>query len=152
MQEVLLPVFCYKEDESSDQISAYILPTYGNGLWNNIWGYIALEQDLKTIKGVSFDHVGETPGLGARITDKEIQSRYEGTQIYDGGQLVSVTMVKGEGNTGLNEHQVDGMSGATLTADGINIMLMLYFERYEPYLNRIAENAPAKANGVALAN
>ena len=96
-----------------------MLPVYGYGLWNNIWGFVALQADLNTIQGVKFQHAGETPGLGARIeTDQDVQDRYKGKTIYDQGKLVSVTMMKGEGNDYSDDpHQVDGMSGATLDGE-----------------------------------
>ena len=76
-----------------------VLPVFGYGLWNNIWGFVALESDLNTIQGVKFQHAGETPGLGARIeSDQEVQDRYKGKTIYEDGKLVSVTMMKGEGH------------------------------------------------------
>ena len=70
-----LPVYKYMSADNPDEIEAYILPLYGNGLWNKIYGFVALEKDLNTIKGISFGHVQETPGLGARISDPEVQNR-----------------------------------------------------------------------------
>lgn len=119
-----------------------VLPTYGFGLWDNIWGYVALEKDMNTIKGVVFDHKGETPGLGARITTDEIQSRFVGKTIRnESGEMVSVTMQKGENGGGDKSiaafegqpHKVDGMSGATLTGNGVNDMLTDYFKAYNNY-------------------
>ncbi len=136
--ERLLPVFCLKSEVDPTKIEAYILPMFGNGLWNNIWGFVALEPDLNTVKGASFDHTGETPGLGARITTKEVQNRYKGKKIKDGsGNLVAVQMVKGENNAGLNDNQVDGMSGATITGNGVNIMLTEYLGYYQPYFTKL---------------
>jgi Na+-transporting NADH:ubiquinone oxidoreductase subunit C len=116
---------------------------YGYGLWNDIWGFIALESDMNTIRGVKFDHKGETPGLGARIqSDAELQDRYKGKSIYEGEKLVSVTMMKGEGNDYSNDkHKVDGMSGATLTAKGVNNMLSDYLSSYESYLKKKKTNS-----------
>lgn len=97
---------------------------------------------MNTIKGVVFDHKAETPGLGARITTDEIRSRFAGKKIKDeAGNLVSVAMQKGEQGGGdksieafKNEmHKVDGMSGATLTANGINDMMSNYFKAYQNY-------------------
>ena len=139
------PVYKYVSENNADKVEAYILPLYGAGLWNSIWGYVALESDLNTIGGTSFDHTGETPGLGARITSPEIQNRYVGKKIYDeSGQLVSVDMVKGEGNSGLNEHQVDGMSGATITGRGLNDMLKSYLSHYQSYFKKINVGTTAK--------
>ena len=128
------PVFMFK-GESGD-IEAYIFPMFGAGLWDWISGYLALGGDLNTIKGVAFDHKQETPGLGARITDAVVQDRYKGKKIFDGVELVSVTMVKGEGNTGLSEYQVDGLSGATMTAKGVNVMLEHYLSCYIPFIEK----------------
>lgn len=134
----ILPVYEFKNEADSTKTDYVVLPVYGFGLWNNIWGFVALKSDLNTIQGVKFQHAGETPGLGARIeTDEEVQNRYKGKSIYDGDKLVSVTMMKGEGNDySDNPHRVDGMSGATLTAKGVNNMLVDYFKAYENYLKK----------------
>jgi Na+-transporting NADH:ubiquinone oxidoreductase subunit C len=137
-EDRLYPVFIYKDENGNPD--AYIFPMFGAGLWDWISGYVALDNDLNTIRGVAFDHKSETPGLGARITDDAVRNRYKGTQIYEGNQLVSVTMVKGEGNKGLNNHQVDGMSGATLTGKGVNQMLGYYLECYQGYINKTKSN------------
>lgn len=134
-QERMYPVFMFSE--SGDGVDAYIFPTFGSGLWDWISSYIALEGDLTTVKGIAFDHKAETPGLGARITEKTVQDRYIGKQIFNGqGELESITMVKGEGNTGLGDHQVDGMSGATMTAKGVNNMLEVYMECYSAFIEK----------------
>lgn len=141
--EKILPVFIYKDDAGKPQ--AYILPTYGNGLWDNIWGYVALSPDMNTIKGTVFAHKGETPGLGARIADQNVQDRFKGKKIYDeSGNLKSVEMIKGEGNVDANalgSHQVDGLSGATITARGLNAMLENYFGLYQNYINKVKKTA-----------
>nr|WP_155204996.1 NADH:ubiquinone reductase (Na(+)-transporting) subunit C [Xanthovirga aplysinae] len=137
--ERLFPVFKYKGSPSSEEIDAYIVPIYGSGLWDKIWGFVALKNDFNTIEGIVFDHKGETPGLGARITEKEVQQRYNGKHVMENGQLVSVTMLKGEKHPleSMNDHQVDGMSGATLTADGVNDMLKAYLGYYQAYFNKV---------------
>lgn len=134
----ILPVYEFKNEADSTKADYVVLPVYGFGLWNNIWGFVALKSDLNTIQGIRFQHAGETPGLGARIeTDEEVQNRYKEKTIYDGEKLVSVTMMKGEGNDySDNPHRVDGMSGATLTAKGVNNMLIDYFKAYENYMKK----------------
>lgn len=136
----LFPVFKFMSVENPGEVEAYIIPVFGNGLWNRIWGFVALEKDLVTVRGVRFDHAGETPGLGARITDAEVQERYIGKKIYSNvGELVSIEMVKAEtGNPSIyDEYHVDGMSGATLTANGVNDMLLKYFKYYSSYFKTI---------------
>ncbi len=137
VEERLLPLFIYHDEGKPEAVNAYILPVYGNGLWDNIWGFLALDTDLATIQGIVFDHAAETPGLGARITDNEVAGRYNGKKIFDqSGEFTSVTMLKGENNEAskIDEHTVDGMSGATLTANGVNTMLDTYLQLYLPYL------------------
>lgn len=138
-EERLYPVFLFKGE--SGEVEAYILPVYGNGLWDVIWGYVALDRDLNTIKGAVFDHKGETPGLGARIAEADIQSRFVGRKVYNSaGELVSVSMLKGEGNPAesLDDHHVDGLAGATITARGLNNMLLNYLEHYQNYLKKVS--------------
>ena len=136
--ERILPVYEFKSESDTTKTDFVVLPVYGFGLWNNIWGFVALKSDFNTIQGVRFQHAGETPGLGARIeTDEEIPDRYKGKTIYEGDKLVSVTMMKGEGNDySDNPHRVDGMSGATLTAKGVNNMLVEYLKAYENYMKK----------------
>ncbi|WP_258104400.1 NADH:ubiquinone reductase (Na(+)-transporting) subunit C [Marinoscillum sp. MHG1-6] len=133
--ERLYPVYMFKNE--SGKTEAYVFPMFGAGLWDWISGYIALDGDLNTIRGIAFDHKQETPGLGARITSQEIQGRYVGKTIFEAGELVSVSMVKGEGNAGLTDHQVDGMSGATMTGKGVNRMLEEYLGCYQPFFDKV---------------
>ena len=139
-EDRLFPVYKFLNKENPDEVDAYIVPVFGNGLWDRIWGFVALEPDLVTVKGVRFDHKGETPGLGARITDEGVQERYIGKKIYSNiGELVSIEMVKSEtGDPSMyDEYHVDGLSGATLTAKGVNNMLQKYFSYYENYFQTI---------------
>jgi Na+-transporting NADH:ubiquinone oxidoreductase subunit C len=131
----MLPVYEFKNATDPSKIDFVVLPVYGYGLWNDIYGFVALKSDMNTVQGVSFSHVGETPGLGARITESEIQERFKGKSIFDGDVVASITMMKGEGMDYSNDaHKVDGMSGATLTGKGVNNMLADYFKSYENYL------------------
>ena len=136
-EERLLPVYEFRNETDSMKVDNAVIPVYGYGLWNNIWGFVALQSDLNTVQGVKFEHAGETPGLGARITSEEIQVRYKGKKVFEGDNVSSVVMMKGEGMDYTNDtHKVDGMSGATLTAKGINNMLKDYFACYKNYLKK----------------
>lgn len=134
-QKAILPIYKFMSEDGKS-VDSYILPMYGYGLWNDIWGYFALQSDLKTVKGVVFSHKGETPGLGARIGDKSVQDRYIGKKIFNGGKLTPIFMVKGEGHADLPDYEVDGLSGATLTANGLNEMVNRYLEQYKPFLEK----------------
>jgi len=127
----------------------FIIPLRGAGLWNAIWGYIALEEDKNTIKGAVFDHVGETAGLGAEITQKWFQDRFLGEKVFDtNGTLVGINVSKTNNDPkdlDKEDHEVDAISGATITGDGVTAMIMERLTHYLPYLK-------AEQNAVALNN
>lgn len=111
----------------------YVTPLYGAGLWDAIWGYIALADDENTIVGASFDHKGETPGLGAEINQYWFEDQFIGKKILDENQnFVSVKAVKG-GAKADDIHGVDGISGGTITSDGVSNMIEERLEHYLPY-------------------
>jgi len=112
----------------------YIIPLYGSGLWDALWGYIALDTDKNTIVGASFDHAGETPGLGAEINQSWYEDQYIGKTIFDkNGEFVSVKAVKGGASVG-DMHGVDAISGGTITSDGVSMMVEERLKNYIPYL------------------
>ena len=114
--------------------SGVVVPLYGAGLWGPIWGYIALDADMDTVKGVVFDHAGETPGLGAEITTPKHQAMYPGKTIYEGDALVGVILKKG-GADKSNPHQVDAITGGTKTSDGVSAMISDCLNYYKPYFD-----------------
>ncbi len=119
----------------------YIIPLRGNGLWDAIWGYIAIEDDLNTIYGVTFDHKAETPGLGAEINKLWFQEPFKGKKLFDKkGKYISVKTVKG-GVKSLPEpqqiHVVDGISGGTITSDAVSAMIKERIANYLPYFKRL---------------
>lgn len=131
-----LPLFVYEMDGKE----YYILSVRGNGLWDEIWGCIALEGDMNTIAGASFDHKGETPGLGAEIKDNPVFSEnFKGTQIFQDGKFKSVKVRKGGAQN--KQYEVDGISGATVTADGVDKMLREGIALYLPYLETITKDS-----------
>ena len=145
-EDKLYPVFRLVSEKDTNQVEAYIIPVYGNGLWDRIWGYVALDSKCETIVGVTFDHKGETPGLGQRIATSEIQERYVSKAVRDdNGKIASVEMTKGEhgGKQASidyykgDPHRVDGMSGATLTGNGLNQMMKTYLKAYEAYFDKV---------------
>ena len=115
----------------------YIIPLRGNGLWNAIFGYIALQDDINTIKGATFDHLGETPGLGAQITTTWFRKSFAGKKIFDEtGKLEGVSVVKGGADT---VHEVDAISGATITGDGVSDMISERLKHYLPFFEEQRE-------------
>ncbi len=112
----------------------YIIPLRGAGLWNAIFGYIALQDDVNTIKGAVFDHLGETPGLGAEITQEWFRERFADEKVFDeSGNLIGVSVAKGPSSTSKDDNRVDAISGATITGDGISDMISERLRHYLPY-------------------
>lgn len=111
----------------------YVFPVTGNGLWDVIWGYVALENNLNVVAGVVLDHKGETPGLGAEIATKKHQEQYKGKEIFKGDKFVSIELVKGGAKDPL--YQVDAITGGTKTSDGVTEMLKSGLENYLPFIN-----------------
>ena len=113
-----------------DGAKKYIIPMTGNGLWGGIWGYLALNDDCNTVYGVYFSHAGETPGLGAEIASDKFQGRFPGKQVIKDGE-VALSVVKKVQNDAV---EVNAVSGATITCNGVNAMLHDKIAPYKAYL------------------
>ncbi|MCH2197863.1 MAG: NADH:ubiquinone reductase (Na(+)-transporting) subunit C [Flavobacteriales bacterium] len=121
------PVFkCVKNDTT-----LYVCPMVGTGLWGPIWGYVALEEDFKTIYGAKFDHKSETPGLGAEIKESFFTLKFEGKKLNVEEPKTMFSVLKGGAIT--NEHSVDGITGGTITSKGVDEMLNRTFPVYVKY-------------------
>ena len=132
-----LPVYIATEN---DTITGYSIPISGKGLWSTIYGYMAIEPDGETVKGITFYKHGETPGLGGELEKDWFTSNYIGKKIYDtDGNLVSIEIIKGHVNPNNVDaiHQVDGISGATLTGKGMNKFIADDLNTYKPFLDRV---------------
>ena len=113
----------------------HILPLEGKGLWGPIWGYVSLKEDMSTIAGVTFDHKGETPGLGAEINTTEFESQFIDKTLFRNGSFVSVMVVKGGAQKG-STSEVDAISGGTITSKGLEAMVYDGIIKYEKYLSQ----------------
>ena len=120
----------------------YVIPLRGAGLWAEIWGYIALREDINTIKGVSFDHKSETAGLGAEITEDWFIDSFTDEKINDSqGNFVGIYLTKSNNdprNEDKMDNEVDAISGATITGDGVSDMIIERVQNYLPYFNNIS--------------
>ncbi len=124
-------------EAQKDGQKIYIFPVRGKGLWGPIWGYVALKDDFNTIYGVTFDDESETPGLGAEITTQKFQSEFLGKQIFDKNHKFISVIVKKFGKADpKSPHQVDGLSGATLTSKGLSNMLYNSLKAYENFFKK----------------
>ena len=128
----LLPLFI----SEVDGVTRYIIPLRGKGLWGPIWGFIALEDDLNKVYGAVFDHKKETPGLGAEINTPIFQEPFAGKTIFEGEVFTPIKVIKG-GPTEGDMHGVDGISGGTITSNGVSDMLSERLNMYLPYFNKM---------------
>lgn len=129
--------------ENSEGIEKYILPIYGKGLWSTMYGFIALDKDLHTIKGFTFYEHGETPGLGGEVDNPKWKSQWEGKQAFDEDWNLRIEVIKGmvDPSSDLAKYRVDGLSGSTLTTRGVNNLVRFWLgdEGYKPFITHLRE-------------
>ncbi len=138
-----LPVYVLKK-EGSDDVEAYSIPIWGKGLWGPIFGYLALDKSATTVLGATFAAPKETPGLGAEIQNASFRKQFAGKRIFDkDSKLTPIRVAKGKAVNQVGSdkaklaYHVDGISGATLTCNGVNEMLADSLIYYEAYLRKL---------------
>lgn len=136
--EQLFPMFIFQDGSTV----RYILGMRGTGLWGPVWGFIAIESDLNSVFYANFDHKGETPGLGAEIKQDVFQDQFaldKGKKIYQGSDFRGV-LVEKKGKTSETsedyQHVVNGISGGTITSDGVSYMLQKYLKAFDAYTTK----------------
>jgi len=127
----------YLIKNESGAIETVVLPIVGSGLWDLMYGYVGLEADLNTVKSVIYSDHKETPGLGAEVLNPKWKALWPGKKIYNDAGEVKVKLVKG-GAKASDIHGVDGLSGATLTSNGVTNTLQFWFgeEGYAPFITK----------------
>ena len=127
-----------------DSLNAVILPVRGYGLWGTMKGYLALEPDLKTIIGLEFFDHKETPGLGGEIDNPKWKSIWKGKEVYSDSGDILISVIKGsvDKNSTLAKYQVDGLSGATITSNGVTNLLSFWLGDmgYGPLIDRLKQS------------
>jgi Na+-transporting NADH:ubiquinone oxidoreductase subunit C len=110
------------------EVEKYILPIYGKGLWSTLYGFLALDKDFKTIDGFTFYEHGETPGLGGEVDNPRWKAEWRGKLAYDDDGNVIIRVIKGkvDPNSPEANHQIDGLSGATLTTRGVDNLVRFW--------------------------
>ena len=129
-EDRLFPIF----EADLDGEKKYVLPVVGSGLWGPVWGYIAIGDDLETIKGASFDHKSETPGLGAEINQAFFQDQFIGAKISKDNKFAEISVVK-DGTGSTDKQKVDGITGGTITSKGVEEMVNRTMRVYQSYFN-----------------
>ena len=141
------PLYILKDQK--EQAQAYLIPILGNGLWGKLYGYLALEKDLNTIRGITFYKTKETPGLGKEIEKAYYQAKFKEKKILDAmGKFVSISVIKGKAADRYElpklSHYVDGISGSTITCDGVTEMLRKDLLFYQAYFSKHRHEKTAK--------
>lgn len=130
-------VYLVKNEQGLDKV---ILPIRGYGLWGTLYGFIALEKDANTVAGLGFYEHGETPGLGGEVDNPNWKALWPGKQVYNDGN-VDIALIKGSVDPAAANavHQVDGLSGATLTSRGVSNLVQFWMGElgYKPFLNKL---------------
>ena len=137
-----VPVYHVIKDGEIDQL---ILPVYGKGLWSTMYGYLSVEPDGNRTRGLQFYAHGETPGLGDQMDKEDWRAQWDSKEIYGDSDEPQVRVIKGLVPDGIDggEHMIDGMSGATLTGNGITGLLQYWTgsHGFGPYLNNFRESS-----------
>lgn len=134
-----LPLFIGEKDGKT----FYVVPIFGKGLWDAIWGYVSLDENM-VIQGAYFDHKGETPGLGANIKERFFMDDFIGEHVLtESGDFAGVTIAKGNAdpkNENKTDNEVDAIAGATITGDGVTAMIKSDLKLYKPYFDNLKNN------------
>ena len=132
----VLPLFVGEKEGQS----YYIVPIRGKGLWDAIWGYVALDEDM-VVQGAFFDHAAETPGLGANIKQRYFMDDFVGEKLLSpSGVFKGITVAKGNNdpkNLTKDDYEVDALAGATITGDGVSAMIKSDLKLYLPYFKNL---------------
>lgn len=127
---------------SESGIDRIVLPVHGYGLWSTLYGFLALEADGNTVSGITFYEHAETAGLGGEVDNPAWKAKWPGKQIYADHGGVAMRVIKGavDPNAAESVHQVDGLSGATLTSNGVSNMIAYWLgdDGYGPVLGSIS--------------
>ena len=130
-----LPLFVGEKDGTT----FYIAPIRGKGLWDAIWGYVAMDKNM-VVQGVFFDHKGETPGLGANIKQRYFMDDFIGEDLMNNGSFKGIAVSKSNNdpkNEDKNDNEVDAIAGATITGDGVAAMIKSELGLYVPYFKTL---------------
>ena len=131
-----LPLFVGEKDGKT----FYVAPIYGKGLWDAIWGYVSMDENM-VVQGAYFDHKGETPGLGANIKQRYFMDDFYGEHLLnESGIFQGITVAKGNNdpkNEEKTDYEVDAIAGATITGDGVSAMIKKDLALYVPYFKNL---------------
>jgi len=129
----------YHVVDDGGNVEMCVLPIKGYGLWSTLYGFLALDADGTTVRGITYYQHGETPGLGGEVDNPNWKAKWPGRQVYDGSGAVQLQVIKGQaGPPSSDPYQVDGLSGATITSRGVTNMVDFWLGEngFGPYLDK----------------
>lgn len=142
-------VYMAKNEEG--KLQQLILPVHGKGLWSTLYGYLALDSDLSTIRGFAFYEHGETPGLGGEVDNLRWKQQWIGKKAFDNKGEMKIEVLKGrvDAQSPARKYQVDGLAGATITSRGVSNLLQYWLGEngFKPLLQRLRNNMKETNNG-----
>jgi len=124
--------------DEKNAIEKLVLPIRGYGLWGTLYGYLSLDSDLNTVRGIEYYDHKETPGLGGEVDNPNWKSDWYGKRIYNEDGSVALYVTKGASST---DYEIDGISGATLTTNGVSNMIKYWLgdNGYGPIIKNLNE-------------
>jgi len=133
------PVYLLKQGDTLDQV---VLPLHGYGLWSTLYGFISFEADFNTIGGLQFYAHAETPGLGGEVDNPKWRAQWHGKKAFDENGELKIKVIRGHVNYQLADakYQIDGLSGATLTSQGVSKLVNFWLgdHGFGPYLQKMS--------------
>jgi Na+-transporting NADH:ubiquinone oxidoreductase subunit C len=142
IQRLPIHAVVYQVRDENGELTMLILPVEGKGLWSTLYGYLALDTDLNTIRGLTFYQHGETAGLGGEVDNPRWKALWQGRKAFDEAGSPVIGVARGvAGSPEEDPHRVDGISGATLTARGVTHLVQFWLGEngFGPYLDHLEE-------------
>lgn len=141
-------MYIYQVNNAAGEMEKLIFPIFGKGLWSTMYGFLALDRDLKTIRGITFYEHGETPGLGGEVDNPRWKESWKGKTAFNDQNDIIIEVIKGQVDPGSPQanHQIDGLSGSTITTRGVDNTIEYWLGEYGygEYLNKLRQEG---ANG-----
>ncbi len=130
----------YLVKDQQQKVQQVVLPIYGHGLWSTMYAFVALDTDGRTVKGITYYDQGETPGLGGEVENPSWRKQFIGKKVLDDNGMPALKVVKGGAQAG-DDYAVDGLSGATLTSNGVQHSFDFWMgeQGFGPFLKQMRE-------------
>ncbi|MEM9353495.1 MAG: Na(+)-translocating NADH-quinone reductase subunit C [Planctomycetota bacterium] len=143
--------FVYKVKNEAGVVDQVVLPVYGKGLWSTLYGFLAIDSDGETVRGITFYEHKETPGLGGEVDNPNWKALWPGKKLTGDDGEVLLQVIKGgvTENTSDPEYKIDGLTGATITCNGVSEMVKYWGGEngYQPFLARFRESTGGGSDG-----